>query len=105
MSPAFISIYKMNRDISVPRAHDFCREKNIPFNSEENNFYRIKQSEKRFKNYSQTVNKCFETARPSEMATAASVFTQKGKNRNLNSTNKLNTLGHEIWIQKLEYEQ
>ena len=80
MSPAFISIYKMSKEISVPRAHDFCREKNIPFNSEENNFYRMKQSEKRFKNYSQTINKCFETARPSEMATASSVLTQKGKN-------------------------
>ena len=29
----------------------------------------------------------------------------EGKNRNLNSTNHLNTLGHEIWMQKLEYEQ
>ena len=29
----------------------------------------------------------------------------EGKNGNLNSTNKLNTLGHEIRMQKLEYEQ
>ena len=33
------------------------------------------------------------------------IVTQEGKNRNLNSTNKLNTLGHEIRMQKLEYEQ
>ena len=43
-SPAFVSIYKMNKDIRVPRAQDFCLEKNIPFSSEEHNFYRLKQS-------------------------------------------------------------
>ena len=41
MSPAFVNIYKMNRDINVPKVQDFCIEKNIPFNSEEQNFYKL----------------------------------------------------------------
>ena len=69
ISPAFVSIYKMNKDIKVQRAHDFCKEKNIPFSSEEHNFYRLAQSKKRFNQYSKSVNKCFETSRPSEIET------------------------------------
>jgi len=42
-SPAFVSVYKMKKDIKVQRAHDFCIEKNIPFSSEEHNFYRLAQ--------------------------------------------------------------
>lgn len=41
ISPAFVSIYKMNKVIKVTRAQDFCMEKNIPFSSEEHNYYRL----------------------------------------------------------------
>lgn len=68
-SPAFVSVYKMRNDIKVSRAQDFCLEKNIPFSSEEHNFYRLKQSQARFKTYAHSVNKCYETARPDEFTT------------------------------------
>lgn len=68
-SPAFVNIYKMKNDIKVPRAQDFCLEKNIPFSSEENNYFRLKQSKARFNIYQQSVNKCFETARPDDIKT------------------------------------
>ena len=41
MSPAFINIYQMKRKIKVPQAQEFCLAKNIPFNSEEQNFYKL----------------------------------------------------------------
>lgn len=41
-SPAFVSIYKMSKEIKLKGAEDFCTENNIPFSTEENNFYRLR---------------------------------------------------------------
>ena len=69
----------MNKDIKVPRAQDFCQQKNIPFSSEEHNFYRMNQQKMRFKHYATSVNKCFETARPSELSTGKKLMVTKAK--------------------------
>ena len=73
-SPAFVSVYKMKKDIKLQGAQDFCSEKNIPFNSEEHNNYRLRQSRVQFKQFSQSVNKCFETARPTEFKTGTNMM-------------------------------
>ena len=76
-SPAFVSIYKMNKDIKLQQAEDFCTEKNIPFSSEEHNFYQLGQNRLRFKQYAHSVNKCFETSRPSEFTIGCNLLSSK----------------------------
>ena len=79
MSPAFVNIYKMNRDIKVPKVQDFCLEKNIPFNSEEENYYKLKQSQIRFKDFKNSVNSCYETARPDDVDTSLQLLDETSK--------------------------
>ena len=50
-SPAFVNIYKMGRETELVDADEFCKKKNIPFNQEEFNYYRLKQGNQRFKQY------------------------------------------------------
>ena len=49
-------------------------EKNIPFNSEEHNLYRSKQNHQKYKAFTASLNKCFETARPSEFKTGTDIL-------------------------------
>ena len=81
ISPAFVSIYKMNKDIKVPRAQDFCHDKNIPFSSEEHNYYRVKQSQARFKTYAHSVNKCYETSRPDDFEMGTKLLSNVTRSR------------------------
>ena len=67
----------MNREVSVPRTEDFCMEHNIPFNSEEQNLYRAKQNQMRFKQYAGAMNRCFETSRPTEFKTGTDLLAEK----------------------------
>ena len=79
MSPAFVNIYKMNRDIKVPKVQEFCLDKNIPFNSEEQNFYKLKQSQIRFKEFKNSINSCYETARPDDVDTSLQILDENSK--------------------------
>ena len=45
---------------------------------EEQNFYRLKQSKARFKQYSASLNHCFETSRPDEFTTGYALMSGKG---------------------------
>lgn len=76
-SPAFVNIYKLNKEKSLVQAADYCQKKNIPFSSEENNFYRLKQVRQRFKTYSNSINHCFETSRPDEATTGYNLLAEK----------------------------
>ena len=70
-SPAFVNA-RGARGMEPPAlvdTLDFCRKRNIPFNHEEYNYYRLKQGQARFKSYVHSVNACFETSRPTEYET------------------------------------
>lgn len=57
---------KNNEEKVLPSVVDFCRQKNIPFLDEEDRYYKINQFKQSHKMYSMSLNKCFETNRPSE---------------------------------------
>ena len=76
-SPAFVNIYKMNKETNLVQASDFCLQNNIPFNSEEHNYYRLRQTRQRFKQYSSSINQCFETARPDDFATGINLMSER----------------------------
>ena len=40
-SPAFVNVYKIKHNTHLTKTSEFCQRKNIPFNSEEHNFYRL----------------------------------------------------------------
>lgn len=76
-SPAFVSIYKMSRDTVLPQATDYAQKQNIPFNSEEHNYYRSRQNKSRFRQYTHTMNQCFETSRPDDFTTGYNLLSDK----------------------------
>jgi hypothetical protein len=74
-SPAFVNNYKMHKDPNVPKMTDVVAKKNIPFNVEEQCYYKIKQEKQRFKQFAHSINACFETGRPSEVEVAVNGIT------------------------------
>ena len=75
-SPAFVNVRgaRGKEAPQLPNALDFCRKRNIPFNHEEYNYYRLKQGQATYKSYVHSVNACFETSRPTQFATGVSVL-------------------------------
>ena len=67
----------MNKETNLVQASDFCLQKNIPFNSEEYNFYRLRQTRQRFKHYQNSVNQCFETARPDDFTSGINLLSDR----------------------------
>ena len=75
-SPAFVNARgaRSKEPPQLPNTLDFCRKKNIPFNHEEYNYYRLKQGQARFKSFVHSVNACFETSRPSQFETGTELL-------------------------------
>jgi hypothetical protein len=72
-SPAFISsqtkyfnMCKKGGYRKLRKTVDFAKEKNIPFCSEEDKYYRFKQLNTKMKNFKKTLNDCFETKIPEQ---------------------------------------
>lgn len=42
ISPNFVQNYNTTRSVNLKKMTDFCTEKNIPFSSEENKFFKVR---------------------------------------------------------------
>ena len=74
-SPAFVNERGARGEAAeMTETLDFCRKRNIPFNHEEHNYFRLKQAQAKFKSYKHSLNVCFETHRPTEFETGVSML-------------------------------
>ena len=63
--PSSIVFPMQNKQVKMKSIVQFCSQKNIPATSGEQTFYKINQTQKMHNQFSQTLNQCFETKRPS----------------------------------------
>ena len=74
-SPAFVNERGARGEAEeMTETLDFCRKRNIPFNHEEHNYFRLKQAQAKFKSYKHSLNACFETNRPTEFETGVKLL-------------------------------
>lgn len=75
ISPAFVNNFRIAKKPEVKPVLDFCKEKNIPFKSEESRFYKINRAKQQHRQFNKTIAYCFENYRPSEYETGYKMMT------------------------------
>lgn len=64
MSPSFVHNFNTAKEVNLKQVTAYCLEKNIPFSSEEDKFYKLKQAKNNFTKFKRAVDACYETSRP-----------------------------------------
>ena len=67
ISPAYVHNYRTKKPIKITPMVDYCSHRDIPFSSEEEIFYKLKQQKDRFRLFRNTITDLYESGRPDEV--------------------------------------
>jgi hypothetical protein len=83
MSPAFVNS-KKDKEPVLKMTLEHCLEKNMPFCSEEDKFYRFRQFGSRFGHYKKALDECYETNIPSQFEQGMRLLTNHPRKEEMN---------------------